>query len=113
MIIKNQTKNTILVTRGKVADTFFTRLKGLLGSRPLEGGEGLLLKNEKSIHTFFMTFPIDVVYLNHALEVIKIDPEMLPFRLGKYVSQSVYILELPSGTIQKTSTTIGDQLVFI
>ncbi|HEY85684.1 MAG TPA: DUF192 domain-containing protein [Chloroflexi bacterium] len=111
MIIKNQNKNATLVRQGKVADTFFTRLKGLLGSPPLQEGEGLLLKGEKSIHTLFMTFPIDVIYLDHALEIIKITSDMRPWKLGPYVSQSTYILELPVGVISRTNSTVGDHLI--
>ncbi len=110
MIIRNQNKDAILVRQGNVADTFFTRLKGLLGSAPLKEGEGLLLKGEKSIHTLFMTFPIDVIYLNHALEIIKITPDMRPWKLGPYVSQSAYILELPVGVITRTNSAVGDHL---
>lgn len=112
MIIKNRTKNVVLVNQGRIADTFFTRLKGLLGSPPLKSGEGLLLAHEKSIHTFFMSFPIDIIYLNEDLQVIKIDHNIPPYRLGSYVAKSVYILELPVGTIQETNTTVGDQLSF-
>ena len=112
MIIKNETKNTILVNQGKVADTFFTRLKGLLGSPPLEAGQGLLLKNEKSIHTFFMTFPIDVIYIDKDLSVIKLDQDMGPNRVGKFVTESAYILEVPVGTIASTDSQVGDRIRF-
>ena len=111
MLIKNQNKNATLVRQGKIANTFFTRLKGLLGSPPLTEGEGLLLKGEKSIHTLFMTFPIDVIYLNHALEIIKLTPNMRPWKLGPYVSQSAYILELPVGVINRTNSAVGDRLI--
>ena len=110
MVIKNLTKNTTLVDRGRVADTFFSRLKGLLGSPALIKGEGLLLKHEKSIHTFFMSFPIDVVYINQAWQIINLDHNMPPYRLGRFVPRSVYILELPAGVIEETQTAVGDQL---
>ncbi|MEM7033582.1 MAG: DUF192 domain-containing protein [Chloroflexota bacterium] len=113
MIVENLTKSTTLVDRGRVADTFFSRLKGLLGSPPLERGQGLLLKNEKSIHTLFMGFPIDVVYLNNQQEVIKIDANMVPYRLGAFVRKSASILELPVGIVQESQTTIGDTLKII
>lgn len=112
MIIRNDTKNTSLVDKGKVADTFFARLKGLLGSSTLTKGEGLLITHEKSIHTFFMRYPIDVVYIDKNWQVIKVDCNMVPFRLGGYVAKAACILELPGGTIEETQTTIGDQLSF-
>ena len=111
LIVKNVSKQTTLVEQGRVANTFFSRLKGLLGSPPLQKGEGLLLENEKSIHTLFMGFTIDVVYLDKTNRVIKIDSEMPPYRLGNFVSKAKAILELPAGTVQETGTTIGDTLL--
>ncbi len=112
MRIENQTKGTVPTTHGIVANTFFSRLKGLLGSPPLQLGEGLLLVGEKSIHTFLMAFPIDVVYISSSKTVIRLDHALVPNRIGKYVSASAYILELPAGMIDRTDTTIGDQLTF-
>jgi uncharacterized membrane protein (UPF0127 family) len=112
MIIKNETKDSILVDQGKLADNFFSRLKWLLGSPPLQPGQGLLLKNEKIIHTFFMGFSIDVIYLDKKLSVIKIDEAMVPNRVGQFVGQSAYILEVPVGTITATRTQVGDQVRF-
>ncbi len=113
MRIENQSKHTTIATHCRVADTFFTRLKGLLGTPPLSAGEGLLLVNEKSIHTFFMGFPIDVLYINAEKTVIKIEPNVVPNRIGRFVSQSAYILELPVGTIDASHTTVDDHLDFI
>lgn len=112
MVIKNQTRNTVLADQCKVANTFFTRLRGLLGSPPLETGQGLLLESEKSIHTLFMAFPIDIVYIDKDLQVIKLDHNMPPYRLGSYIKKAAYILELPVGVIQQTQTAIGDRLSF-
>lgn len=112
MQVYNQSQGKVLVQQGRLADTFWTRLKGLLGSSPLATGQGLVLKNEKSIHTFFMTFPIDVIYVDAQLHVIRLDKAMAPFRLGPFVRRSAYILELPVGTIDATGTVVGDQLSF-
>ena len=59
-----------------------------------------------------MKFPIDVVYIDRSFTVIKIDADMVPSRVGAYVSQSVYILELPAGRVAETNTAIGDKLLF-
>ncbi len=110
--IQNTTKNTTLTHSCVVANTFFRRLKGLLGSAPLSDGEGLLLVNEKSIHTFFMTFPIDVIYIDEQKKVIRLDDNVVPNKIGKHLSNSRYILEVPVGTIAKSRTSIDDQLSF-
>ena len=112
MRVINNTRNTLLITHGRLANTFWLRLRGLLGSAPLKKGEGLILVGEKSIHTLFMGFPIDVVYVDKHYRVIRVDPNMVPFRLGSFVTKSAYVLEMPIGTITETNTQMGDQLKF-
>ena len=110
MRVFNQTRKQLLITQGHLATTFWSRLRGLLGAAPLQEGEGLILVGEKSIHTFLMTFPIDVVYVDKDYTVIRTDPDMVPYRLGPFVMRSAYVLEMPVGTIAKTATEVGDQL---
>jgi uncharacterized membrane protein (UPF0127 family) len=112
MRVFNQTRNTLLVSRGCLANTFWLRLRGLLGVAALESGEGLILVGEKSIHTLFMKFPIDVVYVNKDYQVIRTDDNMTPYRLGPFIFQSAYVVEVPIGTIADTATEVGDQLRF-
>jgi len=109
--VQNQTRGRFLITRGKLAHTFWARLRGLMGHPPLEDGEGLILKGEKSIHSFFMKFPIDVVYADRVWRVVYLDPAMPPNRIGPIVVRSTYVLEMPVGVIQTTRTAIGDQLI--
>ncbi len=112
MRVYNQTRNLSLITQGRLADTFWLRLRGLLGAAPLQKEEGLILVGEKSIHTLFMKFPIDVVYVNKNYQVIRTAANMVPYRLGPFVAQSAYVLEMPVGTIANTATRAGDQLIF-
>jgi hypothetical protein len=112
MEVFNQTRNAPLITQGRLANTFWSRLRGLLGAAPLQKGEGLILAGEKSVHTFFMSFPIDVVYVNKEYKVIRADANMVPYRIGPFLAQSEYVLELPVGTIAATATQTGDQLSF-
>lgn len=67
---------------------------------------------EKSIHTLFMGFPIDVVYVDKDYRVIRADVNMVPYRLGPFLSRSAYVLEMPVGTITSTQTQVGDLLRF-
>ena len=112
MRVFNQTRNVPLIIQAHVADNFWLRLRGLLGASPLQKGEGLILAGEKSIHTHFMKFPIDVVYVDKNYKVIRADANMAPYRLGPFVAQSAYVLEMPTGTIANTATETGDQLKF-
>jgi uncharacterized membrane protein (UPF0127 family) len=112
MHIINQNRETSLATNGRLAITFWLRLRGLLGRKSLPEGEGLVLVGEKSIHTLFMQFPIDILYIDKNYQVIRIDENMVPYRLGPFVTQSAYVLEVPVGTIAATGTEVGDQLKF-
>jgi uncharacterized membrane protein (UPF0127 family) len=109
---RNESKSSVLFAEGLLATTFWQRLRGLLGRPPLQEGEGLVLKGDKVIHTFFMGFAIDVVYLDGEGRVVHLTENMAPQRIGPMVSAGVYILELPAGTIARTSTTVGDRVSF-
>lgn len=111
MQVHNRTRDQPLITHGELAETFWKRLRGLMGRSSLQEGEGLVLKGDKSIHSFFMKFPIDVVYADRGGRVVGLDPSMAPSRIGPIVWRAAYILELPAGVIQATGTCIGDQLM--
>ncbi len=104
----NVTRDRTLIEQGEVADTVWTRLKGLIGHRPLEAGEGLMIKPCSSVHMFFMRFPIDVVYVSEAGEVVELAPNLQPWRIGPIVRKAKFVLELPAGTIAETGTQVGD-----
>src|ERR687885_1000693 len=71
---------SIVVERCLVAERPFARMRGLLGRRDLPSGEGLLLRPAASIHTFFMRFPIDAVFLGGDGEVLRVAPSVAPWR---------------------------------
>lgn len=112
MRITNVTRTVDLATQASRADTFMTRLVGLLGRSSLESGQGLLIEPCSSVHTAFMRFTIDVVYVDRSGKVIKTSPEMRPFRLGGVFRTSCSVIELPKGTIAATGTVAGDELAF-
>ena len=111
MKIRNLTRQTTLATKACRADSWHSRLMGLMFQKELPQEGGLLLVPEGSIHTFFMRFPIDVLYLSRDWEVLRADNEMPPYRLGPVFTRGCHaILELPAGTIASTQTEVGDQL---
>jgi hypothetical protein len=112
MRILNQTKNTALAQRAIVAETLFTRIKGLIGRKELSPGEAMVIKPCNSIHTLFMRFPIDVLFVDKDHKVIKAIPALAPFRVAPICFGSVLAVELPTGTITSTSTAPGDSLLF-
>jgi uncharacterized membrane protein (UPF0127 family) len=92
-----------------VADRPFGRMKGLLGRSALPPGEGLFLRPASSVHTFFMRFPIDVVFVDRELRVLSIVPELRPWRAaGRRGAHSA--LELPAGECDRRGLRPGDLL---
>jgi uncharacterized protein len=73
---------TVVCERCEVADTFLSRGKGLLGRRALDPGEGVLIKPCSSIHMFFMRFPIDAVFLDRDMRVLKVVSDLKPWRMA-------------------------------
>ena len=108
--VENLTRGVTLASAGRAADTYWASLRGLIGSKPLELGQGLLIVPCKSVHTHFMSFPIDVLYVSRELEIVGMDQEMRPWRIGRHHKRAQWVLELPAGTLRSTSTQVGDLL---
>lgn len=110
MRVINRTRNAVLVEQGMIANSMWTRMRGLLGHAPLKTGQGLLLKGEKAIHSFGMSFAIDALFLDRNGRVIYIMPGMMPMRASPMVWQAQDVLELPAGKIRETATILGDEI---
>jgi hypothetical protein len=110
MAIVNLSQNTILAKRIIVADRFRLRLKGLLARDSLDFDEALVIKPCKSIHTFFMRFSIDAVFLDRENKVVGLQENMVPFRLSPVFSKAHLVIELPVNAIKNSRTKIGDTL---
>jgi hypothetical protein len=104
----NVTQDTELAADLDAATNIFSRMKGLLGRRSLPAGEGLLIRPCKSIHTFGMKFPIDVLFLDAHSTVIAALPDMKPGRISSFYAAATSVIELPAGTIEQSSTQPGD-----
>jgi uncharacterized membrane protein (UPF0127 family) len=109
--VSNITRGTALATRLEVADSGAKRNKGLLGRKGLAEGEGLWITPCESVHTFFMQFPIDLVYVDRNNKVRKVCDSVRPWRISVCLSAHS-ILELPSGAIRSSRTQAGDTLEF-
>jgi uncharacterized membrane protein (UPF0127 family) len=111
LLVTNPSRSTVLATRLEVADSGPKRNKGLLGRDGLAPGEGLWIVPCESVHTFFMRFPIDLVYLDRKNTIKKVSNAVGAWRLSACLSAHS-VLELPAGTIRKTQTEVGDALEF-
>lgn len=112
MKIINKQNNIILADNVIMADTIFKRMKGLLGAKEIKKGYALILNPCNSIHTFFMRFPIDVLFLNKNNQVIKVVHSIKPFRLTNIYLNSSLAIEFSSGTIRASQTQEGDTILF-
>ncbi|MBX2996946.1 MAG: DUF192 domain-containing protein [Caldilineaceae bacterium] len=110
LLVHNIQRRIDLVTMGSVADTFWSRGKGLIGRKELDVGDGLLISPCSSIHCCFMSIPIDVIYLDRDNRVVGLDKELRPWRIGGIYRGAKRVLELPAGTIEKSGTAVGDWL---
>lgn len=109
----NLTRSKVLCERCCIADTFFTRTRGLLGKSSLEAGAGLLLRPCSSIHMFGMKFPLDVIFLTRENIVTDYVENIAPGKL--YIARhragrAHSALEVAVGTVQITDTQSGDRI---
>lgn len=104
-------KNGELLFRAGLADSYFLRLRGLIG-RDVAAMGGLLIKPCSQIHTCFMSCKIDAVYLSKDNRILSIAPALKPGRFFKSVRHARSVLELPAGAAEGNSLKPGDKLDF-
>ncbi len=102
----------VICERCLLADTPWTRLRGLLGRRRLEADEGLLLRPAGSVHMLFMRFPIDVVFLDREDTIVKVVPGLRPWRFAA-ARRAKRTLELAAGAASRARLAPGDRLVLV
>ena len=113
MKLINLTSNTIISENVIIANTFFKRLKGLMFSKELRDENSLLILSCNAIHTFNMKYNIDVLYLDKNNNILAIDEDMPPGKMGKLVKKAVSVVELPSGKAKKKGIEIGQVVEFV
>ncbi|HYF94080.1 MAG TPA: DUF192 domain-containing protein [Symbiobacteriaceae bacterium] len=111
MIVRNATRGLVLGYKVSGAETFRLRLLGLMFRAGLSPGEGLLIRPCRAIHTHFMRFPIDVLFLDGDNRVVHMIPAMAPWKMSPAVRAADAVLELPAGAAG--ATALGDQLEVI
>lgn len=110
ILVRNETRKTVLADAAEMADTSAKRRTGLLKHKRLDPGDGLWIVPCESVHTFFMKFPIDLVYLDRQRKVRKVRHAVPAWRLSACL-MAHSVLELPAGTVANTGTAVGDVLV--
>ncbi|MBI4668211.1 MAG: DUF192 domain-containing protein [Elusimicrobia bacterium] len=106
----NSTRKAPLAENVRRASGFFQKIRGLLGTKPLGQGEALVIPSIcPQVHTFFMSYPIDVLFLNKHGLVVGME-SLKPWRLSRLYRQADRIVELPEGTIKKHGVSVGDKI---
>ena len=108
MIVRNRTTGQVLGNQVARADTFGRRLLGLMFRPRLGPGEGLWIEPCNAVHTHFMRFPIDVLFLDKQGQVVRVVPAMAPWKHTPLVKGATVVLELPAGGAGTTAA--GDQV---
>jgi uncharacterized membrane protein (UPF0127 family) len=107
----NVSCNTLLASEALLCDRFYNRMRGLLGKKELLPGKGLIIKPCQQIHSFFMQFSFDALFVDNFNRVIHIEGNMLPGKISPLVRKTAMVIELPAGTAADTGTNIGNIIV--
>jgi uncharacterized membrane protein (UPF0127 family) len=108
--VVNRTRDIPLGERVALADSYFTRLRGLLGRPEPREGEGLLILPSAGVHMYGMRYPLDVLLLDGKGTVVAVYPGLAPWGRTRLHRGARAALELPVGTIGESGTEEGDLL---
>lgn len=106
----NDEKAEILINNLEIAESFFARAQGLLGRKNLSVDQALWIKPCNNIHTFFMKFKIDCVFINKNQKVEKVFSNVLPFCIKGPVWKATSVIEFSAGFVETWNIKVGDQL---
>ena len=109
-LLTNSRTGGVVATRARLADNPWLRVVGLLGKKGLPPGEGLLIRPCWSIHTAFMRFALDVVFLSREGDVIKVAPRLPAFRMAA-ARGAHEVLEMAAGALDGVDLQPGDHLL--
>lgn len=108
--LHNKTKSTQLISDLTVADNIFSRVKGLLGTQDLQESQAMWIHRCNSIHTYFMKYAIDCVFLTRDMRVVSIVEDVKPWRMVWPQWGADSVVEMKSGNVKKMKLNIGDEL---
>lgn len=91
--------NSVIVENLKVANSFFSRLKGLMFTNDLKNNEGLFIYESKSIHTFFMNYSLDAIFVDKKMKIVKIIKNMKPRRVTPIYLKASHVIEIKAGAL--------------
>lgn len=102
----------ININKIQIATSLSAKTFGVMGWKSFDGKNGLLLTNTNSIHTFFVRFPLDLIFLDSGMTILRL-VNLKPFRVSPIVWKAKHVLEMPTGSITKYSLKAGDKIKFV
>lgn len=112
-MLRNTTRDIELAGEVFMADTSPKRLRGLIARPPLRSGQAMIIKPSTGVHSFFMSYTIDAAYVDRDNRVVRLVPNLRPYRFGPIDLRSRYVVELPAGALERSGTREGDVLAFV
>lgn len=109
MRLFNESQGSMIAERLCLADTFWKRLRGLLGTREFPLGNALLIQPCKGVHMFGMRYPLDLLFVDERDVVVETVESLAPGRM-KSCRRAAYVVELPCGAVESLKIRIGDRL---
>jgi len=109
-VVRNATRGVVLAERVAVASSILARLRGLMGTAPLPAQHGMLLRPCRQVHSFFMRYSLDLVFLDGAGRVVRTVEDFRPSRISPFVVAAAAVLELPAGALTDSVAVPGDLL---
>ena len=108
----NCTRDSVLASRARVADRWWSRARGFLGRPPPRTGEAILLSPCRAVHMLGMRYALDVVFLDRGFRVVALHPRLEPGQRSPWHRHAHCALEVPPGTIDATHTALGDLIAW-
>lgn len=109
-LLKRKNHDQVLLTELCVAKSFTERLQGLLGAARLTENQGLFIHKCRSVHTCFMSFPIDCIFVNDQLEIQSLVRNLKPWRMSHISWNATSVIEVAAGQIDQMNLKVGEVL---
>lgn len=117
LILVKESSGEVIAEELEIADSFWSRLCGLMFRRSFSEGEAIIFDLPKprhfGIHTFFVFFSIDLVYLDSELKIVEVEEELSSWRTYKPKDRVSFLVELPGGTVARLGLDVGDCLALL
>lgn len=108
MRVVNLTRGNLIATRAELAAGFWRRLRGWMGKARAYPGEALVIHPCRAVHTCWMFFPIDILFISQSGIIVYIIEGLPPFRFTRVVRDACLVIELPAGTVRECGVEVGD-----